>query len=216
MGTVSVSVNLVRLVSKPSRGGFQFREPPETLTRDIVLPERSKRVGALRMGISGNVMERRLSHRPSSTRLVCRGNIGDGPAAVFKFICRPREFLVAEGIIQKTEPVPEPEPEAPPGETFRSPSRRLFLRDIDSNTPGLLPHLPGTPSKTDVKKDIAIRELLEQRSQIRKRDSEIRKELNKLTGLSSNTQIKLEGGSSKETALVVEDYVVPVIDLTGD
>ena len=49
MGTVTVEVNFVHLVQRRSRG-FQFREPPETLTRNVVLPERTKRVGALRMG----------------------------------------------------------------------------------------------------------------------------------------------------------------------
>lgn len=49
MGTVTVQVNFVRLAQRKS-GGFQFREPPETLTRRVVLPERTKRVGALRMG----------------------------------------------------------------------------------------------------------------------------------------------------------------------
>ncbi|KLO12083.1 hypothetical protein SCHPADRAFT_929451 [Schizopora paradoxa] len=210
MGTVTVEVNYVHLVRRESRG-FQFREPPETLTRNVVLPERTKRVGALRMGIAGGVVNRPLSHRPSSTRLVSRGNIGDRPAAIFKFVCRPKEFLEAEGIIRKPEPQ-----RIPTQERMFSPSQRLFLRDIDSNTPGAVPSPASTPSKTDVKKDIAIRELMEQRSEIRKREAKIQRELNKLTGQPSSTQVKIEGGTSRETALVVEDFVMPVIDLTGD
>ena len=65
--------------------------------------------------------------------------------------------MEAEGIIPKPEPerIPTPDSLRP-----FSPSQRLFLRDIDSNTPGAVPSPATTPSKVEVKKDIAIRELM--------------------------------------------------------